>query len=450
MSALDPPTHLCPFYTLSLLYPMFFYNFVVSVDGCDPVVLRRSLPALRLLASELRSECGAELPDEVRKFADVVLDENSNITSTDTPSATASTSTTTSTAAGEKKGKKGSNNATSSTTTPSTSTTTTTITTITCPSAEVVEAALTACLLCTNVVRSAAMGRFLHEDVAYANLEGGENTSIHVSSGSTSTITATDFLLNPLETSELYVPARRSVSVDYVLNKGDSIHWRFAVAYGHGVDFMVLFKPISTSTTSDSTTTNDGANTSTMDAESEAKQALDKYLLSAKKPTSSTSSSIIASTSTDATGTTGIATAPASVATIEIITSTNANDSSTDTDGVIEVRSRTKIYTGEKARNTTTSASTTSTNDNTSVTSASTTTTPYYQDCYTAPADGVCRLVWDNTASIVYGKTIKYVINAATSAMLDAATTAARDETAKNRRQGSSVSNTIDIIYYLM
>jgi hypothetical protein len=429
---------------------MYLYNFVISVDASDPVVLRRSLPALRTLAKELVKECNDVV--EVRQLAELVLNSSISLSSS-TPGTNADATEVQAT----------------STSAPEPAAHSASVAFDHYPPAGAIESALAMCLPRTNVVRSAAMGRFLHEDVGYA--VGTESTSLHHAIPST-VVTATDFLLNPLEISDLYIPARRCKFLDFTLNKNDSLHWRFAVAYGHGVEFMALFRAIDEAVLGDSSSiSTDGQ------LEAESKRLLDEYMqdlrvasqarLAARTTPADTNTSAPVSVTVEPISmpSTSVNTAPMGSTDKNVATSPSTIEGTPNypldvSDGIIVVRPKRKVYTGEKSRapvvkstpssvdctthNTTTNTATMS-NSNIGSTSASAGVNsvafiPFCQDCFIAPCKGTCRIVWDNSQSLIYGKSVKYVVNIASERMRLAASDAAEEETAKSLRQGSSVS----------
>mmetsp|Transcript_24395 Transcript_24395/g.35832 ORF Transcript_24395/g.35832 Transcript_24395/m.35832 type:complete len:1001 (-) Transcript_24395:240-3242(-) len=100
------------------------------------------------------------------------------------------------------------------------------------PSAEQVEDLLKFCLKEGEIVRSRSMEDFMWESVGGA--DSAQNES--------STLSAVDFILQPFESQTVYIPRCKQFFIDFKIDKGCTLVWRFSVGCGCDVDFCALFR----------------------------------------------------------------------------------------------------------------------------------------------------------------------------------------------------------------
>ena len=107
--------------------------------------------------------------------------------------------------------------------------------------AQRLHALLTECLNNSEIIRGTPFseflweGRFMDAAVTAAHQKITSQCAINPSS-------ALDFLLQPFESTNIYIPCREYFFVDFSLPKGSSLVWRFQVGGGYDVGFGVLFK----------------------------------------------------------------------------------------------------------------------------------------------------------------------------------------------------------------
>jgi hypothetical protein len=91
-----------------------------------------------------------------------------------------------------------------------------------------IQAFLLHCFTNVEIVQSKAVAHFLWDSTAEATPSGRPPT------------TAIDFLLQPIENQQIYIPQHQQFFLDIKLEKGETLVWRYQVGCGQELDFFAL------------------------------------------------------------------------------------------------------------------------------------------------------------------------------------------------------------------
>lgn len=158
---------------------MGIFNILIDLKDSDPFILKRSQEALEIFAQDLST---FEFPSSIEQYRKALAsqqlnEENLNI--------------------------------------------------ISCENLQIF---LSYCFSQANIVLSEATARFLSDPS-----EEVLDQSI------TSPITALDFLLQPFENQQIYIPRNQQFYIDIKLEKGETLVWRYQLGSGQNIDFFAIF-----------------------------------------------------------------------------------------------------------------------------------------------------------------------------------------------------------------
>lgn len=179
------------------------YKIEFRIGRSDCFVIHRSIELLQIFANELLEDHSSELSEKSSRFLHVILDRPSlefEVSASSDAISTIHTSEELEMAL----------------------------------DAQRLHSLLTECLMHSNIIRGSCFSNFLWESSSSSG-DSSEVTSIH-------TATALDFLLQPFDRLNFYIPSRKDQFYDFDLQKGSSLVWRFHVAGGYDVGFSVHFK----------------------------------------------------------------------------------------------------------------------------------------------------------------------------------------------------------------